>query len=113
MSRKHIHGDPVEVPGVDLPPPYPARGSWAYVYNPGPIPGKGTVKFATWSRADGSRSEFRSYSYNGGPVPPKNTIATVTRIVYDVDGTTIKDTFTHTFSYTVVPPIQVSSEAVT
>ena len=110
--RRHVHSDTADVPGIALPDPFPSRGRWDHTYNPGPFPAKNTIKFSTWKRPDGTLAEQRTYSYNAGPVPPRNTVASVSRVIYDIDGATVIDTLTYTYTYSAAPAL-VISEVVT
>lgn len=85
----HTHG-PFDVPGVDLPPPFPARGTETDSYND-----DGTVHLEIWSRPDGTTAETRSYTYT-----EDGSIASMIRVLFDIDGATVIDTLTYTYSYT-------------
>lgn len=85
----HRHSDPADVPGVDLPPPFPARGTEADLFND-----DGSIQKETWSRPDATIAEVRVYAYN-----EDGSLATWVRTIFDIDGATLIETLTYTYIY--------------
>jgi hypothetical protein len=86
--RRHPHVA-ADIPGLELPPPFPARGTEADLFND-----DGSLQKETWSRPDGTIGETRLYSYNDD-----GSESTIVRTLFDIDGATVTDTFTYTWIY--------------